>query len=89
MALIGFLLSNWRTVLTGGLGFVAGLALASVTIGPAQHHAGYVEGKAAMVAAVTKQNAVAGEAARRAKSNVDACDDAGGNWSQETGQCDR
>ena len=53
------------------------------------HRAGVKYGTSAVVADVQKQNAVAGEAARRVKSTVDACYDRAGVWNHETGTCDR
>lgn len=53
------------------------------------HRAGVKAGGDAVVVQVEKQNAKAGEAARRVKGAVDACYDRGGEWRQEDGTCDR
>lgn len=70
--------------LVGGLPAAGAAYYAGRLVG---HHRGYSEGTTAMAAAVTKQNKAAGEAAGRAKANVDACYDAGGSWDQENGRC--
>ena len=71
----------------GTAAIVAGLTYAVVA--PAKYAAGFHAGKAAMAAAVEKQNSVAAEAAHQARSVIDACFDRGGEWLQEDQKCDR
>lgn len=58
-------------------------------VAPTQYLRGRADGKAAIVAEVSKRNHDAGHAATVAKSRIDACDDVGGTWRQETGTCDK
>lgn len=71
-----------------GAAVLAALITYAVTA-PTYYAKGRAAGRAALASEVTKQNHAAGEAARAAKSRIDACDDSGGTWSQETGTCDR
>lgn len=83
-------LSPTALLLVGGL--VAGLPAAGLAYKAGHwigHRAGVKDGSAAVVASVETQNREAGEAARRVKTTVDACYDAGGTWRQESGTCDR
>lgn len=73
--------------MVGAAVLAAGLTYAVVA--PTQYLKGRAAGKAEIVAAVTKQNAEAAGAARQARSTIDACDEAGGTWNQETGRCDK
>lgn len=58
-----------------------------VATAPMQYAKGKAAGRAAVVEEVTKRNMEAGAEARKAKSRIDACDERGFTWDQETGTC--
>lgn len=51
--------------------------------------AGYTAGKTAIVETVNKRNAEAAQVAAGARDDIDRCFNAGGEWLQEDGRCDR
>ncbi len=72
-------------LLAGGASGYAGYRVGHWT----GYRSGVKVGGEAMAVAVEKQNAKAGEAARAVKRTVDGCFDAGGDWNQERGECDK
>ena len=89
LRLIG-MLSPAALVVIGGT--VAGLPLATggYFVGKwVGWSAGNTAGKAAIVETVNKRNAAAAQVARGARDDIDACFNAGGEWLQEDGRCDR
>lgn len=89
-------------LLAGSPSAVGIVALISALVGAAPatfigyklgHAAGYRAGFRAggddMARQVERVNAKAAEAARKVRSTIDDCYARGGNWSQESGTCDR
>lgn len=81
LALVPFLISNWRLVVTG-VALGAGLAWLAV-----EHHKVYDAGEAAAIQKVEKNDANNLSAADAAQKLVDDCYAGGGTWNRSNGVC--